>query len=382
MAGNDAADRNVPTDPWAALRADLRRVVVEAGLGRHEEALLGAARPALRLVAEDVSKRAPVVPAAPGSDDARRARREPPEARIDGSAPAFGRTRLGGVPDVPEGFRWPTRRRTRVRYGDRIEAGAPLSFVAQINLAELPPVDGAETRLPTRGMLWFFYDARFLAYDADDADGFRVVYSGAGPDDLRRAEVPGGPGTPGDADPFEVFDPVVLAPRAELSLPSPNADPDRGLGLPLDPVEDEDGSEAYHEMVERWDLVGAEAQVSTSADEPPTLPPPVHRVMGWPLLIQNDNMEAECEASTRRDEGVLGRLGDVVRAATAGGSREDEGRAFERAARDSWRLLLQVDSDDAAGMMWGDSGLLYFWIRKDDLAARRFERVWCAMQCC
>jgi hypothetical protein len=181
MAGNDAADRNVPTDPWAALRADLRRVVVEAGLGRHEEALLGAARPALRLVAEDVSKRAPVVPAAPGSDDARRARREPPEARIDGSAPAFGRTRLGGVPDVPEGFRWPTRRRTRVRYGDRIEAGAPLSFVAQINLAELPPVDGAETQLPTRGMLWFFYDARFLTYDAEDADGFGVVYSEAGP---------------------------------------------------------------------------------------------------------------------------------------------------------------------------------------------------------
>jgi uncharacterized protein YwqG len=381
MAGSDAADRNAPTDPWAALRADLRRDVVEAGLGRHAEALLSVARPALRLVAENATKRAPVVPATPGSDDARRARRTPPEARIDGSTLAFGRTRLGGVPDVPDGFRWPTRQRTRVRYGDRIEAGAPLSFVAQINLAELPPVDGAETQLPTRGMLWFFYDARFLAYDADDADGFRVVYSEAGPDDLRRAEVPEGPCTSGDADSFEVFDPVVLAPRAELSLPSPNTDPDRGLGLPLDPVEDEDESEAYYGMVERWDLRGAEAQVSTSSDEPPTLPPPVHRVMGWPFLIQNDNMEAECEVSTRHP-GVLGRLGDAVRSATAGGSREDQGRAFERAARDSWQLLLQVDSDDAAGMMWGDSGLLYFWIRKDDLAARRFERVWCAMQCC
>ena len=72
MAGNDAADRNVPTDPWAALRADLRRVVVEAGLGRHAEALLGVARPALRLVAEDASERAPAVPAASGSGDARR----------------------------------------------------------------------------------------------------------------------------------------------------------------------------------------------------------------------------------------------------------------------------------------------------------------------
>jgi uncharacterized protein YwqG len=103
--------------------------------------------------------------------------------------------------------------------------------------------------------------------------------------------------------------------------------------------------------------------------------------LGWPFLIQNDSMEAECEASTRR-EGVLGNLGEVVRAETTGGSREDEGREFERAARDSWRLLLQVDSDDDAGMMWVDSGLLYFWIRKDDLAARRFERVWCVMQYC
>jgi uncharacterized protein YwqG len=40
-----------------------------------------------------------------------------------------------------------------------------------------------------------------------------------------------------------------------------------------------------------------------------------------------------------------------------------------------------VDSDDAAGTMWGDSGMLYYWIRDDDLAARRFDRAWCVMQC-
>lgn len=321
MAEDGTEDGNAQMDPWVALRADLRREVIEAGLGRHAEALLDVARPALRLVAEDASKRAPVVPAAPGADEARRDRRAPLEGRIEDSAQAFGRTRLGGVPD---GFQWLTRRRMRERYGDRIEAGAPLSFVAQINLAELPSVAGDETQLPARGMLWFFYDARFLTYDAEDADGFRVVYSETGPEDLRRAEVPQGWGTSGDADPFEVFDPVVLAPRAELSLPSPYADPERGL-----PLEDEPESEAYQEMVERRDLMGAEAQASTNLDERPTLPPPVHRVTGWPWVIQNDNMEAECEASTRRG-GVLGKLGDVVRAATTAKSPEDE-----RVARDS-----------------------------------------------
>jgi len=32
-------------------------------------------------------------------------------------------------------------------------------------------------------------------------------------------------------------------------------------------------------------------------------------------------------------------------------------------------------------MMWGDMGMLYFWIRAEDLAARRFERVWMILQC-
>jgi hypothetical protein len=47
-----------------------------------------------------------------------------------------------------------------------------------------------------------------------------------------------------------------------------------------------------------------------------------------------------------------------------------------------WRLLLQIDSDeDGPGWMWGDSGRLYFCMHREDLAARRFERTWCAEQC-
>lgn len=47
-----------------------------------------------------------------------------------------------------------------------------------------------------------------------------------------------------------------------------------------------------------------------------------------------------------------------------------------------WRLLLQLDSDgEGLGWMWGDMGRLYFWIRRDDLAARNFDRVCLATQC-
>ena len=53
---------------------------------------------------------------------------------------------------------------------------------------------------------------------------------------------------------------------------------------------------------------------------------------------------------------------------------------FRSQARD-WRLLLQVPSAEPAGMMWGDVGCLYYWIREDDLRARRFERAWMILQC-
>ena len=33
-------------------------------------------------------------------------------------------------------------------------------------------------------------------------------------------------------------------------------------------------------------------------------------------------------------------------------------------------------------LMFGDCGHIYFYITKEDLAARRFDRVWLILQCC
>jgi uncharacterized protein YwqG len=54
---------------------------------------------------------------------------------------------------------------------------------------------------------------------------------------------------------------------------------------------------------------------------------------------------------------------------------------FELDVKEKWRLLLQVDTDDAPGMMWGDAGRLYYWIREADLAALRFEQTRVVAQC-
>lgn len=55
----------------------------------------------------------------------------------------LGATRLGGAPDLPAGFPWPTN------------AARPLLHVAQINLKDLARVD-LEQQLPTKGWLCFW----------------------------------------------------------------------------------------------------------------------------------------------------------------------------------------------------------------------------------
>ena len=86
-------------------------------------------------------------------------------------------------------------------------------------------------------------------------------------------------------------------------------------------------------------------------------------------LVQN-SMQLDCQLASsgidlRCDAGY-----DDPRAAQLEGGAAD------------WMLLLQVDTDDKAGWMWGDCGTLYYWIRRPDLLAGRFDRVWMIFQCC
>ena len=56
---------------------------------------------------------------------------------------------------------------------------------------------------------------------------------------------------------------------------------------------------------------------------------------------------------------------------------------IEEGAKD-WILLLQLTTLETGDWqwMWGDCGMLYFYIKKQDLAAKRFENTWYALQCC
>ena len=62
------------------------------------------------------------------------------------------------------------------------------------------------------------------------------------------------------------------------------------------------------------------------------------------------------------------------------GYKEGRRRGLDAGAAD-WLLLLQIDSEERTGMMWGDAGRIYFMIQKDALQRHRFEDVLVILQC-
>jgi uncharacterized protein YwqG len=98
-------------------------------------------------------------------------------------------------------------------------------------------------------------------------------------------------------------------------------------------------------------------------------PAPYHRMFGWPELVQNP-MQMECQLAS---SGIW--LGDGK------GYRDPRAAGLAPGAAD-WLLLLQLDTDDAIGWMWGDVGTIYYWIRRQDLIAGRFDKSWMIFQCC
>ncbi len=100
---------------------------------------------------------------------------------------------------------------------------------------------------------------------------------------------------------------------------------------------------------------------------------PRHHLLGTENQVQSGDMRAECQ---------------LVSHGFNAGDEEgwSKGMAVPEvlAGIDNWQLLLQFDSedtDDGLGPMWGDCGLLYFWIEKHKLAAQDFSATRVILQC-
>lgn len=223
---------------------------------------------------------------------------------------------IGGQPQVPAGFEWP------------VYNGRPLDFLLQLDLAVLAAFETG-LNLPKAGRLLFFYDTEIQTW------GFR-------PEDRGSSAV------------------IYLTESDKLQLAS-----------------GPDGTRIFGQMPVTF------AQTRTSPDsrspwasKPPTTtdhsgsddagPDMNGQIGGYPHVVQN-SMELQCE---------------LVCSGLTATPAAYHSLAAMRAGREvrNWRLLAQIPSIEALNLMWGDGGMLYFWIKQDALQRREFSRSWLILQ--
>jgi uncharacterized protein YwqG len=230
--------------------------------------------------------------------------------------PKVGHSWFLGAPQLGDGVAWPEK------------DGRRLDFLACVDLAEVAAVERVPW-LPTSGSLSFFYDREQQPWGFDPADlgSWAVVYQADSPKPQTGHE--------GRHMMFRAIRSIPGSGRSEV------------MHLHLSEPEDDQ----VYEL--RESSFGGEA---------------AHQVGGYPEPMQDDDMEFQSQLVSN---GIY--LGD------AKGYHTPLAKSLEPGAA-SWRLLFQIGSDDKLDFMWGDAGMLYFWIREEDARATRFDRTWLILQ--
>ena len=218
--------------------------------------------------------------------------------------------------------------------------GKPQLFLAQLDLAATHRA--MPSFLPESGQLFVFYDQEqsVWGFDPEDAGAWKVVFIPAEPASLKERPAPEG------LPPDLVFRTKFISPQRIETLPDSQMLPDRDFDWKRD-------GDGYQELVD--EAYGGQTK---------------HQMFGYARPIQNADMEMECQLVSN---GInLGR----------GNGSDDPRYEKLKDGAGEWRLLLQLDTDDDTGWMWGDVGTIYFWIRESDARRGDFSKVWLVFQCC
>jgi uncharacterized protein YwqG len=304
----------------------------------------------------------------------------------------LGASRLGGEPDMPPHLAWPCRppctpawegtsagpmpgrillgrhhwlhrlfrtqrwtealegwKRSRQAEIDIRNRAWPMSFVAQIDFAELHGVHALDG-FPPAGRLLVFCDPFDWPWgESEDQVRAQAVFIEQPAEPLERKRAPREFDAPAARHLMPrgyLFKPRLLRPTAWLLPPPQRSAAFNALRAEAPRAWAYEGPvlSAYHQF---WsDLYDRHPETFGEQGDM------IHQVGGTAFSIQEP---AEAEAA------------------------QFSGDAPERA--DDWQLILQIDSDIEAGMEWGDVGRLYLCARTHDLIARQFGRCWMIMQC-
>jgi hypothetical protein len=293
---------------------------------------------------------------------------------------AVGATKLGGRPDLPAKMGWPMRpaypdgakraashredaeqpdkywswakpediagfRRDFRQMCETVDQPFPLHFVGQINFADLARTGTGAWTLPRTGLLSIFWDILEYPGGFDPAGhaGTLVLYHDESLDQFERRD------TPADLIAMERYGlvrPMTCVPESFIAPVPPGSATWMELGLPQHALD------AYSSWCNDLELMHPSEGGRDWR---------CHRVGGWPTPVQGP-MQSLCA---------------MVAAGIDCGSHAVftalENQEIIQSGRD-WVMIAQIGTDTKANLSWGDSGALYVWMHKTDLAARRFDK--------
>ncbi len=298
------------------------------------------------------------------------------------------RSFFGGAPKLPSEFEWPVWDATEF-YLDEIEYAEekhrefnsihwlreierceidlqdpmiPLTFLGQIDLEDIPRY-GEFPRLPPSGILYFFWDVLLCppGWRASSKGSCRVFYL-KGCNNLESSS------EMGDDDELHLcmsdsqcnllFEPGWTASNYyESEMESYSNDKNDSLLSLLLQENLEELPNGFPEKNESTILINDHSSSN-----------PMHLLLGSPMEIQNP-MQEMCQLCSHGFNSLDYNLNSHTDVAH-----------LQEGVKD-WRLLLQLDCDDNLDWEWGDAGMLYFWIRQQDLEKQDFSNVWCELQC-
>ena len=256
-----------------------------------------------------------------------------------------GTSKIGGKPDLPKDFQWFYYKGEDYK---KIVENRPLSFLMQINCEEVHKYD-KESLLPEKGMLYFFYELFTMTwgFSPQDRGSAKVFYYDGEIEDLVPADFP------------EDMEKDCIIPESKINFESMNDYPIDFLDY-YDPDDSDEEMDRKEKEFEK-DLKELGYKTDTT------------KLLGHPELIQGEYWE-ECE-------GVAGKNIYYGSAPIKYGSDKVK-KAIKENAKD-WILLMQVNELEIGdyGLYFGDSGKIYFNIRKEDLKNKNFDNVWLILQC-
>ena len=262
------------------------------------------------------------------------------DAKSEAEVPV-GVSKIGGKPDLPSDFEWYY---FHGKTYEGVSENRPLSFLAQINCEEASKYD-KDSLLPSKGMLYFFYEIATMAwgYDPKDKGSARVYYYSGDISELIRTDFP--------SDLLEEFQ----LPEMAIAFSVHNE-------LPFFEEFIVSHEEFGHNRYDDYDK--AKNTIVPESDEVG-----ISKLFGYADLIQSE-MVLQCELTTN---GIY--------------TGNSEGYAHVTAEQkencSKWQLLLQLDSIQTENyeMLWGDDGHIYYYINIDDLKASNFDNCWLILQC-